>query len=91
MITKQIAMSLHHGQVLHHVYVKNADGSALRCRVNGKCKIWATREDDFRLPVKHGLRDCFYIDNSNADQWEVPIVCVGDCRASFGIDTRGEA
>ena len=61
MITREIAMNLSHGQILHHVKLKNADGTPLRARVNGVCKIWKTRPRDFRLPMKHGLRECFYI------------------------------
>ena len=75
MITKEIALSLHSGQTLHHKTVKMADGKTpMRVRVNGKCKTWKTRPDDFKLPVKHGLRDCGYIDNfdfRNAADWEL--------------------
>ena len=70
MITKQMAVSATYGQVFHHVRLKNADGTPVRCRVNGKCKVWVTRPEEFRFPVKHGLRDCFYIDQSNAKDWE---------------------
>jgi len=45
-----------------HEALKNADGSALRCRKTGKCKTWVTRPLDFRLPVKYGLRQSFYIE-----------------------------
>ncbi len=68
-ITKEMAVSAHHRQEFHHKTLKNADGTALRCRVNGKCKTWKTREDDFRLPVKYGLRECFYINHNNAHEW----------------------
>lgn len=34
-------------------------------RVNGKCKTWKTRPDDFSLPIKHGLRDYGYITQDN--------------------------
>jgi len=71
MITKEQATSLGHGDILHHVSVRNADGTPVRCRVNGMCKTWKTRPGDFRLPVKYGLRDCFYITPSNANDWEV--------------------
>lgn len=71
MITKSIADSLTKGQILHHVSVKNADKTPMRVRVNGQVKTWKTRPDQFRIPVKHGLRDCGYIDNNNAQYWEV--------------------
>lgn len=69
MITKAIATTLTSRTILEHVSVKNADGTPARCRVNGKCKTWKTRPDDFQLPVKHGLRDTFYITPFNAADW----------------------
>lgn len=69
MITKEIAMSATYRQIFHHKELNNADGSPVRCRVNGKCKVWKTRPEDFRLPVKHGLKDCFYITHDNAGDW----------------------
>ena len=71
MITKEIAKLSHSGQTYHHVSSKNSDGTPTRCRVNGRCKVWKTRPDDFRLPVKHGLRDCFYITPENCADWVV--------------------
>lgn len=71
MITKKIAENTFHGQVFHHKSLKNADGTPLRARVNGACKVWKTRPAEFRLPMKHGLRQCFYIEPSNADEWEL--------------------
>lgn len=69
MLTKNHILNLRYGVILHHVTEKNADGTPLRCRVNGQCKTWKTRPDDFRLPVKHGLRNCFYITPENAKDW----------------------
>jgi hypothetical protein len=54
-----------------HVSIKNADKTPARCKRNGKTKIWVTRPDEFKIPVKHGLRDCFYIDNTNCNDWNV--------------------
>ena len=70
MITKQQAIDSKHRQEFNHVSVKNADGTPARCRVNGRCKVWKTRPLEFRLPVKHGLYDCFYITQDNADEWQ---------------------
>lgn len=69
MITKAMAVNAHYGQVFHHVRVKRVDGTPARCRVNGKCKTWVTRPNDFRLPVKYTLRMCFYITPRNAADW----------------------
>jgi len=71
MITKQIAERLSPGTILHHRTMKGSDGSPVRCRVNGRCKTWVTRPDEFRLPVKYGLYQCFYITLDNAAEWTV--------------------
>jgi len=34
-------------------------------RANGKLKTWKTRPEDFKLPIKHGLRDFGYITEEN--------------------------
>lgn len=71
MITKEIAMEANYRQIFHHVSLKNADKTPARCRVNGKCKVWATRPNEFRLPVKYGLKTCFYITPENAAEWQI--------------------
>lgn len=74
MITKEIALGLRHGQILHSKEVKNRDGSPMRVRVNGKVKTWKTRPSDFKIPVKHGLSVYGYVDNCdvcNAMNWEI--------------------
>ena len=72
MITKQQATQLAYRTIFHHTTYKNADGTPVRCRVNGQCKVWKTRPTEFRLPVKYGLRDCFYITQDNAKEWGLP-------------------
>ena len=69
MVTKNMAVAMRHGEVLHDSTILNADKSPARCRVNGKCKTWKTRPLDFRLPVKYGLKKCFYVTPSNAAEW----------------------
>lgn len=71
MITASLAASLSHGTILYHMREKNSDGSPVRCRINGKCKLWKTRPDEFRLPVKYGLKTCFYINEQTAAGWTV--------------------
>lgn len=68
MITKQQAMSARH---FEHCTAKNSDGTPARCRATGRCKTWITRPDEFRLPVKHGLRDSFYLTPKNAAEWVI--------------------
>ena len=72
MITKTQATNAQYRDEFWHKTVTNADGSPARCRVNGACKVWKTRPNEFRLPVKHGLKDCFYITEDNAAEWYDP-------------------
>jgi hypothetical protein len=69
MITKEDAMNLSIGTTLYHVTYNGSDNRPLRCRVNGKCKVWKNKIGEFRLPVKQGLRNCFYITEWNAVDW----------------------
>ena len=69
MITKNDTLCTRHGDIFNHISLKNADGSPLRARVNGKVKVWKTRPAEFQLPMKHGLKECFYISQDNADEW----------------------
>ena len=70
MITKDQAVKLQSG-TLYHETLKKADGNPKECRINGMCKTWKKTPEAFRLPVKHGLRDYFYITEDNAHQWSL--------------------
>ena len=70
-MTRTDAQGLRPGSILHHLTLRNADASPLRARVTGRIKLWITRPDEFRLPVKHGLRDSFYITERNAHEWTI--------------------
>lgn len=59
------------GQTLYSSIYQNADGTPLRARVNGKLRTWKRRPDHYELPVKHGLRTCFYITPESAPYWFV--------------------
>lgn len=67
-MTRYDAERAQHGQIFEHVSLKNSDGTPTRCRVNGKIRTWKTR-DHWELPVKHGLKHCFYITPDNASEW----------------------
>lgn len=60
-----------HGHVFHHHTLVGSDKEPVRARVTGRVKTWTTRPDDFRIPVKHGLRDSFYITPENAHEWMI--------------------
>ena len=66
MITKTQALTVH---TVYHATKRNADGSPVRARANGSCKVWKTRPAEFRLPIKNGLYNYGYLDNDNADEW----------------------
>jgi hypothetical protein len=65
----QRARTLDRGDVLYHVWERNADGSPVRCRVMGKLKEWKRDSSRWQLPVKHGMYQSFYIHKDNAIQW----------------------
>lgn len=62
-------------QTVYHKTLRNADGTPLRARVNGKVKTWKRDPDRVCVPMKHGLKECFYIGTdygcSPIDEWEI--------------------
>lgn len=64
MLTVEMAKNLRYGQVLSMNNQKNADGTCVRWRVNGKVKTFK-RKPDFQVPLKNGLRDYGYLTNNN--------------------------
>lgn len=46
-----------------------------RWRRNGATKTWKTREGEFRVPVKFGLRSYSYITQDNASEFHVAEEC----------------
>lgn len=68
MVTKEQACS---AKRFTHVSLKNADGTPLRARANGKCQTWKTRPTEFALPIKHGLYSYGYITDGTAHNWNV--------------------
>jgi hypothetical protein len=67
-MTKAEALALALHQTIYHTSLKNADGSALRARVNGKPVVKA-RSGAWYIPLKHGLKTCFYLDDQNITNW----------------------
>ena len=68
MITKQQALTARN---FTHVTAKGSDKQPLRARATGKCQTWKTRPAEFKLPVKHGMYNSFYITDENAAEWNV--------------------
>ena len=81
MITKNQAIHLTIGETLYHVDNRNADRSAQRWRVNGKCKLWKTRPWDFKVPLKHGLHNHSYLTPETAH-----LLCLDETATEKMID-----
>lgn len=82
MVTKQEALVENY---FHSSVWKNKDESCQRWRRNGKTKIWKTRPNDFRMPIKYGIRDFSYIiyvegDEvlSNNNEFHLARTCTGE-------------
>jgi len=45
------------------------------CRRNGQTKTWVTRPNEFRVPIKHGFRECGYITDDNNHKFHVASEC----------------
>ena len=52
----------------HHVTLKNADGTPVRARSNGRLKTWKRDASRWSLPVKHGMRDAFRIGTNPGEE-----------------------
>jgi hypothetical protein len=55
------AKRLRVGQTIYAKRKFNADGTAMRCRVNGKVQTWKTRPNEVKIPYKRGLYEYGYI------------------------------
>lgn len=53
----------------HRTLTYKGGKTPIEVRRNGATKYWKREPTKFRVPVKYGLRDCFYIDNQNAHEW----------------------
>ena len=68
-VTKAVAVKAGHGQIFFHKHARNADQTAVRVRVSGRCKVWKTRPKEFRLPVKYGLYQSLAITDQTCDDF----------------------
>ena len=57
--------------MFHSVIFKNAGGSPLRARRNGKTQTWKTKPEEYSIPCKAGLYGHLQITHQNAADWEV--------------------
>lgn len=70
MVTKQQAMTAAAFHANHE-----PGGKVYRWRRNGQTQTWKTRPDDFRTPIKYGLRDYGQLTETNADQFHTENDC----------------
>ena len=54
-LTVEEAKTLKYGEILLVLDAVNADGTPMRCKVNGRPKTWKTRIGDVSVPLKRGL------------------------------------
>lgn len=68
MVTKEQAVEAGmHGGTFH--YGTCTENRKEQWRANGACKVWKTRPDEFRLPIKFGIRDYSYLTDLNAAEF----------------------
>jgi len=69
------AKKLKSGDLLYSKKHINADGSPMRARVTGAVKTWKRDPSRVKVPMKHGLKNCFYLTepddlrNENYQDW----------------------
>ncbi len=68
-VTRKSVTRIGYGDHLYHVRDRNADGTPLRVRVNGRVKLWKTRPEHFRLPCKYGMYQGVQITHENCHNW----------------------
>jgi hypothetical protein len=82
-ITRDQALGLTHGDILHYAPVCNrtvgprggVKVKVERWRVNGKVKTWKRSPDRFEIPIKFGLYGFSYLTDSNCDQFHLASDC----------------
>ena len=85
MITKDQALKLNYGDILHYTGQSNCAEitgprggktyKVTRVRVSGKCKIWKRSPERFHIPVKYGMYESLYIDEHNCVDFHLAKDC----------------
>jgi len=82
MITREQALTLRHGDILHYEGCSSELGprggvhtQVENWRVNGKVKTWIRHPEWFQVPIKYGLRAHGYLDDNNAHQFHLEADC----------------
>ena len=80
MVTKEQAMTeryFHYAPVCKRI-VGPRGGVTVKTenwRASGSCKTWKTRPNEFRLPIKYGLRQSSYLTQAEAHDFHVEREC----------------
>ena len=78
-VTKEQAITaeeFHYGECTRTVGPRG--GVTIKCEVwrrNGVTRYWKTRPDEFKVPIKYGLKNCAYLDQSNASYFHTAEDC----------------
>jgi len=60
------------GLYFQHATATYADKKRLlQVRQTGKVKTWKTRPGEFKIPVKYGLKESFYITDKDVADWDI--------------------
>jgi hypothetical protein len=55
----------------HRTKTYTRTNQPIQVRRMGRTKRWVRQPELFRVPVKYGMYDSFYIDNDNAKEWRI--------------------
>ena len=69
MITLDQAKSLGYGDTIYSKYYNNADGTPQRFKVNGQVKVWKRTPNRVQVPLKRGLYEFGYLDESELNDF----------------------
>jgi hypothetical protein len=79
MITREQALTENHfhcGECTRTIGPKGGEKVQMTfVRRTGRTQTWKTRPNEFRVPVKHGLRDSGYITQDNAHAFHLDSDC----------------
>lgn len=64
-----VAKELTPGNMLYHASETDSRGFPKKARVNGKPKTWVREPDRVQIPMKYGLKLCFYVTEETIGNW----------------------
>lgn len=74
-LTKELAISVPIGTVFHYSHGTSKGARVERWRKSGQTKVWKTRPDEWRMPVKHGMYSNSYITEVEAEHFHLESEC----------------